>query len=189
MNAMLNVFKRYATLQFAFVALVALQLTVAILQRVDQPLRALAPDESKLDFQSQYDSSTIQRIFDAYGQQGRTIYAWDLVVDTFYPVLLSLAAILFILLVVDNSKWQKLLILFPLIFAITDVVENAFFLSFLQMYPEFSPILVSMANFFTRIKLFAISIIYLELYLFVILTILIFLLNKLRGVQAKKAVV
>lgn len=177
MNRILSFFRKYATLQNAFIAILALQIVIPILHQFDLPLMALTPGESKLDFYEQYDVSTVQHLFEAYGPQGRGIYAWDLVADTFYPLLLGLSAILFTLLVIRNARWQILLILIPLIFMIADVLENIFFLSFLGMYPALSPMLVSAANIFTRIKLYTIPITFLQLYLFVILTIIVFVVS------------
>jgi hypothetical protein len=188
MDKLLSFFRKNATLQVAFVTLIALQLTVAVLQKLNQPLRTLTPGESKLDFHRQYDVSTIERIFDAYGWEGRTAYALNLVVDTFYPLFLGIAAILFILLVVRKPLWQSILILFPLVFMITDVFENMFFLFFLWTYPRLSAALVYLANIFTRIKLFTIYITFLELYLFVILTIIVFVLSKFRGLRGKTSI-
>jgi hypothetical protein len=187
MNAMLFFFRKYATLKIAFITLVALQLTVAVLQNFDQPLRTLTPGESKLDFHSQYDVATVERIFGAYGPEGRRTYALDLLVDTFYPLLLGLSAIFFALLVVRQPLWQTVLILIPLLFMTADVLENIFFVSFLLTYPAISAALVSVANLFTRIKLFTIPITFLQLYGFVLLTICIFMLQGIKKWKDQRA--
>ena len=180
MNKLLSFFQKYATPKNAIIVFVALRIIVAILQKFDQPLDALMPGEGKLDFHERYDISTVERIYDAYGEQGRSIYAWDLLVDTFYPVLLSLSAILFVLLVARHPVLQKALVLPPLIFATDDVTENAFFLFFIWTYSSLSSTVVSVANIFTRIKLFTFDITFVELYLFILLAIVIFVTNKLR---------
>jgi hypothetical protein len=180
MNKITSFIGKYATLELAFTAIVALQIIIVILHRFDAPLMALTPEEGKLDFHRSYDVSTVQRIFEAYGQKGRTIYALDLLADTFYPLLLGLSAILFTMLVIRNIRWQTLLILIPLIFMTADVLENIFFLIFLWIFPSVSLSLVSIANVFTRIKLFTIPITFLQLYLFVILTICLFAVRQLK---------
>jgi hypothetical protein len=180
MNKILLFPRKYATLEYAFVAIVALQIIIAILHRFDSPLMALTPGEGKLDFHRSYDVPTVQHILNAYGEAGRRIYALDLVADTFYPVLMGLSAILFTLLVIRNRRWQMLLILFPVIFMTADVLENILFLTFLCTFPSLSPTLVGIANLFTRIKLFTISITFFQLYLFVILTTLLFVGRKLK---------
>jgi len=181
MNKLLAFFKNKAAYKNALIAFVALRIVVAILYKFDQPLNLLTPGEGKLDFHSNYDVSTVMRIYAAYDEEGRTLYAWDLMVDTFYPVLLSLSAILFVLLVARHPLLQKALILPPLIFAIADVIENVFFLFFIWMYPSLSPTAVSIANIFTRIKLFTFDITFVELYLFILLTLVVFVINKLKG--------
>jgi hypothetical protein len=63
------------------------------------------------------------------------------------------------------------------------VIENAFFMLFLAVYPSISPILVGTANLFTRIKLFTIYPTFYEMFIFmpiaVILAIVSFARRKL----------
>jgi len=188
MNKLLSFFQKYATPKNAIIVLVALQIVVQILHKFDQPILALTPGVGKLDLTFNYDVSTVTRLFDAYGEQGRTLYTRDLLVDTLYPVFQSLSAILFILLVVRNPFWQKLLILFPVIFVPLDLIENFFFLSFLWSYPYLSAGLVQVANVITMIKLIAVDITTVEYFLFLLLAIIFaiasFVRNRLAVRQA-----
>lgn len=188
MNKLVLFLNRYATLRYAFAALLLLQITIQALQRLDQPLVALSPNEGKLDYHRLYDVSTVNRIYEAYGPRGRLIYALDLVVDTVFPVLLSLSTILFGLLAVRQTLLQKLFILIPLVLIIADGMENNFFLYFLWRFPVIPVQPVTVANLFTRIKLFAMPITWLELYLFVILYILIFTAQEMRGLKRSEAI-
>jgi len=188
MNKLLSFFQKYATPKNAIIVLVALQIVVQILHKFDQPILALTPGVGKLDLTFNYDTSTVARIFDTYGEQGRTLYAWDLLVDTLYPVFQSLSAILFILLVVRNPFWQKLLILFPVIFVPLDVIENLFFLYFLRTYPSLSAGLVQVANVITMIKLIAVDVTTVEYFLFILLAIIFAIVSFVRNkLVTKKA--
>jgi hypothetical protein len=189
MNKLLSFFQKYATPKNAIIVLVALQIVVQILHKFDQPILALTPGVEKLDLTFNYDVSTVARIFGAYGEQGRNLYAWDLLVDTLYPVFQSLSAILFILLVVRNPFWQKLFILFPVIFVPLDLIENLFLLSFLWSYPSLSTGLVQVANVITIIKLIAVYITTVEYFLFLLLAIILAIVSFVRSkLAARRAV-
>jgi membrane protein implicated in regulation of membrane protease activity len=119
-----------------------------------------------LDYHRTYDVATVNELFDAYGARGRAMYAWDLIVDTFYPLAVAGAAMLFALIVVRKPIFQKIVIALPLIFLVTDLIENAFLLLFIASYPSLSPVLVYISSFFTGIKLFTIYPTWVEMVLF-----------------------
>ena len=128
---------------------------------------------SKLDYQRPYDVTFVKQLFELDGEEGRVLYAWDLIVDTFYPLAVARAAILFALTVIRKPTLQKLLIIIPLIFLVTDVIENAFIFLFLGTYPSISPTLVSISSLFTGIKLFMIYPTFYEMFIFMPIAIIV----------------
>ena len=97
METFLSKIIKFATPKSAFITLALFILNAIILARFDQPLQDLANGEPKLDLRFGYDLATVERLFDAYGDQGRELYFWDLLVDTPFPVLGGLATILCVL--------------------------------------------------------------------------------------------
>lgn len=174
MNKLLVFLNKYANLWSALGVVVFLfAVVVPINNRLTDTLYHLANGVSKLDFHRTYDVAVVRQLFDVYGQQGRAMYAWDLIVDTFYPLAVAGAAMLFALTVVRKPILQKLLIVFPMIFLVTDLIENALLLLFIATYPSLSPTLVSISSLFTRIKLFTIYPTFLEMFLFMPIAIII----------------
>jgi hypothetical protein len=184
MNKLLAFLNKYANLRDALIVTAFLLIIVIPLNnRLTDSLYQLAHGVPKLDFQRTYDVALVSQLFDAYGAQGRAMFAWDLLVDTFYPLAVAGAAMLFALAVVRKPILQIVLIVIPMIFLVTDVIENAFFMLFIAMYPSKSPILVGTANLFTRIKLSIIYPTFYEMIIFmpiaVILAIVSFARRKL----------
>jgi hypothetical protein len=171
METLLSKLRNFATPKSAFLVLALFILNAIILGRVDQPLSDLANGEPKLDLQFGYDLPTVERLFNAYGEQGRKIYVWDLLVDTPFPVLGGLATILFVLAAFPNPRWQKILVIAPIIFILTDLLENVLILFLIQSHPSISPGLVAFSSFVTQVKRSAFYIIFVELVLSGILVI------------------
>jgi hypothetical protein len=171
METLLSKLRNFATPKSAFLVLALFILNAIILGRVDQPLSDLANGEPKLDLQFGYDLPTVERLFNAYGEQGRKIYVWDLLVDTPFPVLGGLATILFVLAAFPNPRWQKILIIAPITFILTDLLENVLILFLIQSHPSISPGLVAFSSFVTQVKRSAFYIIFVELVLSGILVI------------------
>ena len=163
METFLSKIIKFATPKSAFITLALFILNAIILGRVDQPLQDLANGEPKLDLRFGYDLATVERLFDAYGEQGRELYVWDLLVDTPFPVLGGLATILFVLVAFHNPHWQKALVIAPITFIVTDLLENILFMFLLQSHPLLSPGLVVFSSFVTQIKRSAFYIIFAEL--------------------------
>jgi hypothetical protein len=70
------------------------------------------------------------------------------------------------------------------------VIENALFLVFIATYPSLSPILVGVANLFTRIKLFTIYPTFYEMFLFMPIGVLITVVSFARKIwTTRKAAV
>jgi hypothetical protein len=191
MNKLLSFLNKYANLQAAFIVTAFLFLIVIpINNRLTDSLYQLAHGVSKLDYHKTYDVALVSQLFDAYGEQGRAIFAWDLIVDTFYPLAVAGAAMFFALAVVRKPILQKLLIALPMIFLVTDVLENALFVLFIATYPSLSPILVGTANLFTRIKLFTIYPTFYEMFIFMPIAIIIAVISFTRRMWAvRKAAV
>jgi hypothetical protein len=163
METFLSKIRKFATPKSAFITLALFILNAIILGRVDQPLSNLANGEPKLDLRFGYDLATVERLFDAYGEQGRELYIWDLLVDTPFPVLGGLATILFVLVAFHTPLWQKVLVIAPITFIVTDLLENVLFMFLLQSYPSLSSELVAVSSFVTQVKRSAFYIIFAEL--------------------------
>lgn len=163
METFLSKIIKFATPKSAFITLALFILNAIILGRVDQPLQDLANGEPKLDLRFGYDLATVERLFNAYGEQGRELYAWDLLVDTPFPVLGGLATILFVLVAFHNPLWQKILVIAPITFIVTDLLENILFMFLLQSHPSLSLELVAFSSFITQVKRTAFYIIFAEL--------------------------
>jgi hypothetical protein len=163
MDTLLAKFRKFANPKSAFIVLALFILNAIILARFDQPLLDLANGEPKLDLRFGYDLATVERLFDAYGEQGRELYVRDLLVDTPFPILGGLATILFVLVAFRNPLWQKVLVIAPIMFIVTDLFENVLLMFLLQSHPSLSPGLVAFSSFVTQVKRSAFYIIFAEL--------------------------
>lgn len=184
MNALVSYLNKYANLRNALLITAFLFLIVVpINNKMTDLLYALANGVNKLDYQRPYGVALVRQLYEAYGEQGRAIYAWDLIVDTFYLLAVAGAAMLFALTVIRKPILQKLLIVIPLIFLVTDVIENAFLLLFIGMYPSLSPMLVSISSLFTDIKLITIYPTFYEMFLFMPIAIIIAVVSFIRKLR------
>ena len=163
MDTLLAKFRKFANPKSAFIVLALFILNAIILARFDQPLLDLANGEPKLDLRFGYDLATVERLFDAYGEQGRELYVRDLLVDTPFPILGGLATILFVLVAFRNPLWQKVLVIAPIMFIVTDLFENVLLMFLLQSHPSLSPQLLAFSSFVTQVKRSAFYIIFAEL--------------------------
>lgn len=158
-------------MRIAIVTLVLFGLNGLLLAQLDQPLIKLADGESKLDLKFGYDLTTVQRLLDAYGEEGRSIYVWNLIADTPFPVFGAIAVSMFVLIAFKNQFWRAILVSVPLIFGLTDLVENTILLSIIKGYPAIPSLLVDISSMVTQIKRTAYFASMLELILCVILII------------------
>lgn len=152
MEQLVSRLKPWATLRNAIIALTFFVLNGFLLARLDQPLIERAGGEPKLDLRFGYDIATVQRIMDSYGAEGRSLYSWNLIADTPFPIFGAIAVSLFALVVFNDSFWQKLFILPPLLFGVTDLIENALLLSIVLDYPSLPPALVAVTSVITQVK-------------------------------------
>jgi hypothetical protein len=91
------------------------------------------------------------------------MYVWDLLVDTPFPVLGGVATILFVLVAFRNPLWQRLLVIAPVTFIVTDLFENILLAFLIRSYPSLSSGLVAFSSFVTQVKRSAFYIIFAEL--------------------------
>jgi hypothetical protein len=152
MDGIVVFFRKWATLPNALISLAAFGLNALVLQFLDSPLMALANGEPKPDLRFGYDLATMRMLFDAYGDQGRVIYIWNLVADMFLPIFGAIAGVLWVLLVVRSAAWQKALILPPLIFGVTDLIENGLLFALVSGYPDLPAGLVAFTSIVTQVK-------------------------------------
>jgi hypothetical protein len=74
METIFSELRNLATPKNAFLVLALFILNAIVLGRVDQPLADLTNGEPKLDLRFGYDLATVERLFSAYGEQGRGVY-------------------------------------------------------------------------------------------------------------------
>ena len=144
--------KKWATLRNALIALALFATNGLVLGRLDQPLMKLASGEPKLDLRFGYDLATVEKLLNAYGVEGRSIYLLNLAVDTLFPILGAATVVLFAIVAVSDPFWQNLLVVPPLVFGVTDLIENALLLSIVLDYPSLSPTLVAVTSAITQVK-------------------------------------
>lgn len=152
MKALLSRLQQWATLPYAVITLMLFGLNALLLGRLDQPLQDRAEGAPKLDLRFGYDLATVHHVLNAYGEDGRRLYVWNLVVDTPFPLLGSLAVSLFVLIAFRDGVWQKIALMPPLTFAATDLVENGLLFGMTQAYPAISPVLVTVTSVITQVK-------------------------------------
>jgi hypothetical protein len=143
---------KWANPRNAIIALALFGPNAYVLAQFDRPLAALAGGEPKLDLRFGYDLATVERLFEAYGPQGRALYVRDVLVDTPFPILGALAVSLFALLAFRQTRWRGLLLAPPLIFAVTDLIENVLLFALVQAYPALPPGLVAATSLITQVK-------------------------------------
>jgi len=134
------------------VALTLFVLNGFLIARLDQPLMERAGGEPKLDLRFGYDLATVQRLMDAYGAEGRSFYIWNLIADTPFPIFGAIAVSLSALVAFRDLFWQKVLILPPLTFGATDLIENVLLLSIMLGFPSLPPALVAVTSVITQVK-------------------------------------
>lgn len=152
MNGVYEGIKRWATPRNVTVSAVLLIVSVVALARLDQPLLALAGGEPKLDLRFGYDLPTVLNLLERYGEAGRRTYAWNLVVDTPFPILLSLTAVLMAGLAFHRKTPVLLLSIAPLVFVVFDLIENVLFWIMLGAHPDISAGYVAICSVITQIK-------------------------------------
>ena len=152
MDSIYALIKRWATQRNTFIALVLLVVNIVLLDLSDRPLTALAGGEPKLDLRFGYDLDTILLLFAAYGEGGRQLYFWNLIIDTPFPILVALTTVLFVGLAFERQPWVLLLSVAPLVFMVTDLIENAFFIRMLATFPDINPGLAALSDALTRVK-------------------------------------
>jgi hypothetical protein len=144
--------KRWATPRNTFIALALLLVSMTLLSLADSPLAALAGGEPKLDLRFGYSLDTIHTLFAAYGEHGRRLYAWNLVIDTPFLILVAVTTVLFVVLAFERHPWDLLLSIAPLAFMLTDLIENTFFFRMLATYPNINPGLAAVSSVLTQVK-------------------------------------
>ncbi len=152
MERLLLWFQKWATLKNALLALAGFGLNALVLAFLDKPLMDLADGRPKPDLRFGYDLAYIQTLFEAYGEQGRMIYVWNLAADMFLPLFGAAAGVLWALLVVRNTAWQKALAIPPLVFGVTDLIENALLFVIVGVYPSLPPALIAFTSVITQVK-------------------------------------
>jgi len=144
--------EKIVNLRNAVIVLVLFILNAVLLGRLDQPLANLANGEPKLDLRFGYDFATVERLFGAYGEEGRSLYGWNLLLDTPFPILLAGATVLWVFLAFSQNAWRRWLALPPLVFMVTDLVENVMLYILVKNYPPISETFVAAASAVTQLK-------------------------------------
>ncbi|MBG7628967.1 MAG: hypothetical protein IZT56_00900 [Bacteroidetes bacterium] len=121
-----------------------------------------------------YDSGYVNKLFEALGDNGRTVYLYHQIpIDMIYPFLFGISYCL--ILAYFLKKLDKLkgaffyLCLLPLVAGIFDYFENFGIIKMLTDYPNYSLNLIKITNSFTVIKSIATTVYFLVLIIILIL--------------------
>jgi hypothetical protein len=152
MDSLIARVSKWATWKIAIVFLGLFSLNTILLDALDKPLLELASGEPKLDLRFGYSLQTAHMLFEAYGESGRVLYLWNLLVDTPFPILGSMAVILFIFLGFGRQSFRVGLSIPPALFASTDVMENILIAFMLWQYPDISQTFVAFVSAITQVK-------------------------------------
>jgi len=106
---------------------------------------------TKPDLLFGYGAADLDALFTAYGEGGRRAYAVGLVIDTAYPLALAAATVLLAARALPpRARW---LWVFPVTFAVLDVIENIGFGVALAAHPQTLDRLVAVLSPITQVKL------------------------------------
>ena len=106
---------------------------------------------------SGYTFSEVKDSLESLGENGRNAYIRNLfTIDIVHPILLSFLLLIGLSLFINkinfNNKILALSLLFPVLYLITDIVENIFIALLIKNFPNQSSILINFASSFTVIK-------------------------------------
>lgn len=144
--------EKIISLRSAVVVLAMFLINAVLLGRLDRPLEVLSGGEPKLDLRFGYDFATVERLFGAYGEEGRALYGWNLLLDTPFPILLAAATLLWVFLAFPGRGRRLWLAAAPLVFMVTDLAENMMLYALVQSYPALSEPFAAAASLVTQIK-------------------------------------
>ena len=108
-----------------------------------------------MDLHFGYDPQMVHNLFEGYGSQGRELYADNLAIDSFMPLFLAQATVLFTAMAFGGSFFGRFLLFIPIAFLVADWVENILLFLLLNAYPALDPGLVKISSNITRPKLIA----------------------------------
>ncbi len=135
-------------------AVVALSLVMmgGIVPRMQAISGGLLP----LDIRLSYSMDDVNELFDALGADGRTLYAQMHIVDMIYPLAYSLALVLGIAFFLGKrdaeGSSETPFILFPLVPAVFDYIENILIGTQLASHPALSGAIIGAASAATTVK-------------------------------------
>lgn len=134
-----------------------------------------------------YDSDYVNKLFDALGDNGRTVYLYHQIpIDMIYPFLFGISYSLLLAYFLNNLNKLKgaffYLYLLPLIAGLFDYLENFGIITMLIGYPNNSLNLIKITNSFTVIKSMATTVYFLVL-------IIVLILLGIKTLASKKKVV
>lgn len=142
----------FVSLRNAVIFLALFIINAVVLGQLDKPLEALANGAPKPDLRFGYSPAELDQIFAAYGEDGRRFYAVNLLADTPFPIFGGIAGALFVLVAFRDRTWRKILASIPLVFLVTDLIENVLLFGLSQAYPPLSESIAVIASLITQIK-------------------------------------
>ena len=176
---LLDRIKKLTTLRFFLLFLILTIIVVVAMGNVTPQILALSGGAPILDIRPGYTFADVENLFTALGEQGRQLYTTlqvlDLVFPLAYGMTLTLALTGVITRLLPEGHPMEKVVSLPILGMIFDYLENITIATLIASYPNLSPLAVSVASIFTRLKW---SFIILACVLLVILAVLLLIKKK-----------
>jgi hypothetical protein len=131
-----------------------------------------------LDLKIGFDYETVIKSFELMQPEGRFIYKISTIfIDTPYAVIYGFTySSIFYLLFDKNSKYKSLLLIFPIMISVFDILENLFIVNYINNYPNISDKMVFLGSIANQLK-----------WIFAIITFIIFIIGLTKFLIKKKS--
>lgn len=127
-----------------------------LLKNLEATMNALAGKPvGPIDLLLGYDPAKISQMVEAYGPEGRAVYAQgSLIIDSAYPVVYTFLFCVILSLLFKNRDYVpfRLANILPVGILVFDFLENACIIYLLKSYPNSSSIVTSLCSIFTNLK-------------------------------------
>jgi hypothetical protein len=140
---------------------------------------------------SGYTLSDVKNSLDSLGENGRNAYIRNLfTIDIVHPILLSFLLLIGLSLLINKINFKKkiltLLLLFPILYLITDILENIFIALLINEFPYLSFNIVKFTSFLTVIKWISLNIGFIIFFILLIWMIIIFFIRFIKKINTNE---